>query len=260
MEQLKQCILQHLRYKHFFDLTVTEQVDSTNRLVKEWGQEGKKEGCVLLATEQTNGRGRLGRSFYSPKGTGVYFSVLLRPHLPPEKSLLITTAAAVAVAKAIGENAQIKWVNDVYVKGKKVCGILTESAFSGEKIDYAVLGIGLNLAPPKEGFPEEIQDIAGSVFDLSPAVEQVALLVATILNEFFEAYENLSSPLLVEEYAKRNILQGQIVTAGDITGVVQGITPAFGLILKDQEGTTHVLQAGEVTIGSKRFDLSPSLC
>jgi BirA family biotin operon repressor/biotin-[acetyl-CoA-carboxylase] ligase len=123
-----------------------------------------------------------------------------------------------------------------------------------------VLGVGLNLAPPKEGFPEEIRDIAGSVFDLSPSVEQVALLVATILNEFFEAYQNLSSPLLVEEYAKRNILQGQTVTAGDIIGVVQGITPAFGLILKDQEGTTHVVQAGEVTIGSKRFDLSPSLC
>jgi BirA family biotin operon repressor/biotin-[acetyl-CoA-carboxylase] ligase len=118
---------------------------------------------------QSAGRGRLGRSFYSPGDTGLYMSILLRPALQPENAVLITCAAAVAVSNAIrevcGEEVQIKWVNDLFLHQKKVCGILTEASFSAQTngLDYAVCGIGVNVYPPENGFPEELASIAGAV-------------------------------------------------------------------------------------------------
>lgn len=114
-----------------FDLQVQTEVTSTNTLLKAQAEQGAPEGTVLIAESQTAGKGRLGRHFTSPPGTGIYFSLLLRPHCTAEKSLFITTTAAVAVCEAIeqvtGLNPQIKWVNDVYLNEKKVCGILTGS-------------------------------------------------------------------------------------------------------------------------------------
>ena len=149
------------------DINIFDEVTSTNTLLKEHGKI-KNEWCTFIASSQTGGKGRLGRSFYSPKGSGVYFSVLLKPNLEIEKSILITTAAAVAVTRTLKilgcENAQIKWVNDIFVDNKKVCGILTESVINTEtkKLDFAVLGVGINLIKPKEGFPESIKNIAGA--------------------------------------------------------------------------------------------------
>ena len=236
-----------------FDLTVTEQTDSTNRVVKQWGNEGKPEGAVLIARSQTAGRGRLGRSFFSPQ-SGIYFSILLRPRLPVQDTLRLTTAAAVAVAQAVGDAAQIKWVNDVYCRGKKVCGILTESALSGDRLDYAVVGIGLNLWTPKEGFPADLQAIAGSIFDTRPTEEQVADLISDILERFYRIYQNLFDPALYETYQNRNLLQGKTVTVGELCGRVVGITPDFALQLQDKNGQTHTVQAGEATIGSAAFE------
>ena len=113
-------------------IDVQDSVTSTNTLLKQIAEHGGAEGMVLIAHQQTQGKGRLGRAFFSPKGTGLYLSVLLRPRFSAEEALSITTAAAVAAAQAIdavtGEHAQIKWVNDVYLRGRKVCGILTEAA------------------------------------------------------------------------------------------------------------------------------------
>lgn len=244
-------IKQHLN-TDFFDLTVVEEIDSTNRVVKLWGKEGKPQGAVLIAHSQTAGRGRLGRSFYSPK-SGIYFSILLRPELSPKDTLRLTTAAAVAVADSLGEQARIKWVNDVYWHGKKVCGILTESAFSGEKTDYAVVGIGLNLCKPQGGFPSELSEIAGAIFETTPTEEQVAHLVGDILMRFEKAYQNLFDATLFETYEKRNLLQGKTVTVGRLSGVVMGITKDFALLIKEQSGQIHTVQAGEATIGSAAF-------
>ncbi len=236
----------------FFDLTVVDEIDSTNRVVKQWGKEDKPEGAVLIAHSQTAGRGRLGREFYSPN-SGIYFSILLRPDLSPKDTLRLTTAAAVAVARAIGESAQIKWVNDVYLNGKKVCGILTESAFAGEGLDYAVVGIGLNLWEPQGGFPNELSEIAGAIFETAPTEEQVAHLVGEILMRFEKAYHNLFDSALFKTYEKRNLLQGKTVTVGTLNGVVVGITPDFALQLEDENGQIHTIQAGEATIGSAAF-------
>ncbi len=236
----------------FFDLTVVDEIDSTNLAVKDWGKSGRPAGSVLIAHSQTAGRGRLGREFYSPK-SGIYFSILLRPDLSPQDTLRLTTAAAVAVAEALGEQAQIKWVNDIYLHGKKVCGILTESAFSGEKTDYAVVGMGLNLCKPQGGFPDELSEIAGAIFDNTPTEEQVAHLVAHMLQRFYEYSQNLFDLGIFEAYASRNLLQGKTVTVGTLSGVVVGINEDFALLIKEEAGQIHTIQAGEATIGSAAF-------
>ena len=141
-------------------LRVYPSVTSTNTILKNMAAAGEPEGAVAVAGEQTAGRGRMGRSFYSPPGTGLYLSILLRPGIPAEETTPVTACAAVAVAESIeelsGEPAQIKWVNDVYVRGKKVCGILTEASIDCETriADYLVVGIGVNTAPSPPGiFP-----------------------------------------------------------------------------------------------------------
>jgi BirA family biotin operon repressor/biotin-[acetyl-CoA-carboxylase] ligase len=152
-------------------LEVHKEVTSTNSILKEYAEKGEQEGKVIVAEKQSSGRGRMNRSFYSPEGTGIYLSILLKPNLTFQESLLITTTAAVAVAEAIekvsGCEAKIKWVNDIYCKGKKVCGILTEASLDMESgaLKYAVLGIGINVLKPAGDFPEELKDIAAAVFD-----------------------------------------------------------------------------------------------
>ena len=168
-------------------LQVQTEVTSTNTLLKAQAEQGAPEGTVLIAESQTAGKGRLGRHFTSPPGTGIYFSLLLRPHCTAEKSLFITTTAAVAVCEAIeqvtGLNPQIKWVNDVYLNEKKVCGILTEASvdFENGGLNWAVLGIGINIAVPEEGFPEEIRSIAGAIFDGPCPVEMRSRISAAVI-------------------------------------------------------------------------------
>ena len=143
----------HLNDKNSFSITVLKEVDSTNTYLKNAAEKGEKDGSVIIAETQTAGRGRIGRNFYSDKG-GLYMSILIRPDMPTERSLFITTGTAVAVSKAIektsGKSVGIKWVNDIFIGGKKVCGILTEgtSNFETGQLQYAVVGIGINVTEP----------------------------------------------------------------------------------------------------------------
>ncbi len=149
--------------------TVRKSLDSTNAEALRRAVDGAPEGTVIVAEEQTAGRGRRGRSFFSPAGTGIYLSILVRPALAAERAHLLTCSAAVTVAEAIeacaGVDASIKWVNDVYCRGKKVAGILTEGSFDleGGVLQHAVVGIGVNVRPPHAGFPAEIAERAGAV-------------------------------------------------------------------------------------------------
>lgn len=153
--------------------TVRKSLDSTNAEALRRAVDGAPEGTVIVAEEQTAGRGRRGRSFFSPAGTGIYLSILVRPALAAERAHLLTCSAAVAVAEAIeacaGVDASIKWVNDVYCRGKKVAGILTEGSFDleGGVLQHAVVGIGVNVRPPHAGFPAEIAERAGAVLPAS---------------------------------------------------------------------------------------------
>ena len=158
-------------------LLVYPSISSTNTVLKSLAEEGAEEGLCLIAGEQTAGRGRRGRSFFSPPNSGIYMSVLLRPALQAVDATSITACAAVAVAEAIESlapvNAEIKWVNDIYVEGKKVCGILTEASLDCEngQVNYLIVGIGINTRVPDSDFPEELKSIAGSAFGEKPIRE-----------------------------------------------------------------------------------------
>ena len=174
-------------------ITVLGETDSTNRQILHMAEEGAEEGTVVIAESQTEGRGRLGRQFVSPPGTGIYMSFLLRPKSSAAQAVRITTAAAVAVCDAIEklvrDKTEIKWVNDIYMRGKKVCGILTEGAIDVEtgSVRYAALGIGINVCPPAEGFPPEIENIAGCVLNRhNPGFR--APLAAAVIGNFFREY------------------------------------------------------------------------
>jgi BirA family biotin operon repressor/biotin-[acetyl-CoA-carboxylase] ligase len=164
----------------FLRVNVFDSVNSTNDICLEHASEGETGGYAAVAGTQTGGRGRRGRSFFSPSDTGLYISLLLRPQAcTADKALRFTTAAAVSVCEAIEKvyeaaEPAIKWVNDIYMRGRKVCGILTEASFNIEDgtLDYAVIGIGINVYTPESGFPEEIREIAGSVFPPEKAAEQ----------------------------------------------------------------------------------------
>lgn len=229
-------------------------VDSTNRLAKERAANGAAEGLVILSDTQTAGRGRLGRTFCSPAGTGLYMSVVLRPVLPAEKALLITTAAAVAVCRAIervsDRKAQIKWVNDVYCDEKKVCGILTEAAFAGDNMAYAVLGIGINVRDPEGGFSCEIADIATSVYG-GRGGDRCAL-AAAVLDAFFEEYARLSEEHHVQEYRDRSCLIGKAITVkaptGDCAATALGVDEQCRLLVRYGDGREDALSSGDVSI------------
>ncbi len=250
------------------ELTVYPTLPSTNTALKQAAEAGAPAGTVLIAEEQTAGRGRLGRSFYSPAGTGLYFSVLLRPTLPATECSLITTCAAVACAEAMetisGQKTEIKWVNDIYVDGRKACGILTEAALDLESggLQYAVLGIGINLAPPEQGFPTELQSIAGPLFPDHSGGDVRNRLTAEILNRFFQYYPDLTEKSYLEAYRQRSMLTGQsvyVLRAGDkIPAKVLGIDKDFGLIVAYESGQTEHLSSGEVSI-RKRTAESPKI-
>ncbi len=249
--------------RHTF-IEVREAVTSTNTVLKEIAEQGGKEGHVLIAERQTAGKGRLGRSFASPRGTGLYMSILLRPRFSAEESLSITTAAAVAVAEAVekvtGRRAMIKWVNDVYLDGYKICGILTEASidFETNGLHYAVLGIGVNIREPEGGFPEELKEIAGAIYREAPPPGVRAALAAEILNSFFGFYESLEKRPFLPEYRSRSLLTGKAIrfVCGNkkFSGTVQGIDEEARLLVSLENGEQAAFGAGEVAIDKDFLD------
>ncbi len=238
----------------FYSFSFVPQIDSTNRVVMEWAKLGEEEGKGFLAMSQTAGQGRMGKSFYSPQGSGLYFSLLLTPS-SPDAGLLITAAAGVAMAKAVeqaGRCASIKWVNDIMVENRKVCGILAKGGVEQNR-SYVVLGVGVNLCPPEDGFPAELTGVAGSVFSALPSPRTAANLLACFLKEFYAYYQNLDAKIYWQDYTQRNWLLGKTVTAGQVTGKVTGIDEEFRLLINDEMGKEHAIFAGEVTLGTKNL-------
>ena len=240
------------------DLTVLPTAPSTNALVREKANQGRPEGCIIIACEQTDGRGRYGRQFFSPVDSGVYLSLLLRPTAySPQQATCLTAAAAAAMCQAIeavtGQQPGIKWVNDIFLHGKKVCGILTEAAVGLETgtLNYMVLGAGVNLYPPAEGFPEEIQSIAGSVLERS-CPEAKNRLVGEFLNRFWDFYSHPECRAYLEDYRARSLAVGRNVTvlsAGKaVSAYAYGIDDDFRLLVRYENGDTEALSYGEIRI------------
>lgn len=254
-----QGIIKNLENQDKLDVQVFNTIDSTNNYLKTLATDGAKEGTCIIAAEQTAGRGRIGRKFYSPAGTGIYLSLLLRPgNVPAEKSINITTMAAVAVCMAIekvtGSNPGIKWVNDVFLNDKKVCGILTEGALSMENgyLEYIVLGVGLNAYMPEgEDFPEELKDIVGAIYDEHKS-EGKNLLAAAFLNSFLSLYYEQNENKYYEEYKKRCFVIGKEINVVTPKGTTKAkaidLDSQCHLIVEYENGEREALSSGEISI------------
>ena len=239
-----------------FEIEVLDSCTSTNKVLKERA-EGLKEWHTVIARQQTAGRGRNGRAFFSPDKTGLYMSVLLRPRLKVGEATLITTAAAVAVCRAIealsAEQAQIKWVNDVYVHGKKVCGILTEANLDmeGGTVGYAVLGVGVNVTAPAGGFPTELTSIAGGVFK-GEEPQLRCRLAAEVLRQLHAIFSQLPARDFIKEYRARSFILGHgiLVLRGETSEEAQAeeIDEECRLVVRYQDGRREALSSGEVSI------------
>ena len=240
------------------DIRLFSELESTNTTVRGLASDGAPEGVVVISGSQTGGRGRRGRSFYSPSDTGIYMSLLLRPSfLSAKEALFLTTMAAVAICEAIekvsGKNALIKWVNDIFVNDKKVCGILTEASFGleADSLEYAVLGLGINVCAPSGGFPEEIRDIAGAVFD-SPEADAKNRLAAEVLNRFMSYYGSRDITGYVEEYRRRSLVIGREVLVmapdGPKPAVALDVDNECRLKVRYPDETVESLHSGEISI------------
>ncbi|MGN1015028.1 MAG: biotin--[acetyl-CoA-carboxylase] ligase [Butyricicoccus sp.] len=240
-------------------LEVFSEIDSTNNYLKRKAGE-LPHGHTAVADCQTAGRGRRGRSFLSPSGSGVYLSILLHPTMPLEQINLITVGAAVAICHAIQEAAgfspSIKWVNDVLQDGKKLCGILTEASVEAETglLSYAIVGIGINVRTPEGGLPEEIRSIAGSLEDFAPHAVSRNQLVACFLNHMERCYDRIAhgqTAALMEDYRSYMHFLGQeirIIT-GDAVRPARALTiNEHGHLIVEQDGERRELLAGEISI------------
>ena len=229
-------------------------IDSTNTHAKALAAEGLRNLCVT-ALRQTGGRGRMGRQFFSPEGSGLYFSLLVSPCVKGEDGALLTTFAAVAVAEVLeemtGAKAQIKWVNDVYLQGKKVCGILTEGAvdYTGGNFAYAVIGIGINLHDMH--FPAELASIASDVeTETGVRLDRESVLQA-LLAKFEGMDEQIAEGSFMDGYRARCFVIGKDVTVfrGTETYPAKVLdVNARGELLISVEGETKTLQSGEVSV------------
>lgn len=234
------------------------EMDSTNEAAKRAGDAGAEHGMVFRADRQTAGKGRRGRSWYSESQGNLYFTILLRPELTPEKASMLTLVMAYAVARAIGEctglEALIKWPNDIVVHEKKVCGILSEMKLIGTAVDYCVIGVGVNVG--QKHFAEEIRDKATSLVLETGQPLECHVLLQKILDRFAQEYEqflkaeNLAP--MQEEYNKLLInLDKQVRVLdpkGEYEGIARGITRTGELLVEVSEGLCKKVYAGEVSV------------
>jgi BirA family biotin operon repressor/biotin-[acetyl-CoA-carboxylase] ligase len=238
------------------ELFVFEELDSTNSYVKKLADEGVPEGAVVVAGRQSKGRGRLGRSFYSPEDTGIYMSILLRPEIDLQQSVRITSMAAVAVAEAIETvskvHAGIKWVNDIYLDGKKVCGILVEAGIDAQeqKLNSAVLGIGINVG--EMDFPEELSGIATSVSNVCGFEIERENLIAEVIRSLEKWYPTILDGSFLKESKRRSILLGKEIRVHNYDGSCYEARAVdlddMGHLLIEKDGKKEYLDSGEVSV------------
>ena len=239
-----------------FSVLVEREVSSTNTILRAMADRGAPAGLVLFAEHQTAGRGRRGRTFFSPQ-QGLYCSLLLRPGGQAASALTVTTTAAVAVCRALAAFTDvplaIKWVNDIYCRDRKIAGILTEAVTGGRgEVDCLILGIGINLVHPREGFPPELRDKAASLFDAAPYTGFPNAVAARLLDELDHALFADDPDAILAEYRRRSWLTGRtvVVQQGDNSfhARVLSIEDDYALRVLAESGKTVLLNSGEVSI------------
>ncbi len=237
------------------EIELHREIDSTNRRAKELAAKGAPHGMLVCARSQTGGRGRFQRSFHSPEDGGVYMSLILRPTLPAERAVMLTSMTAVAVARAIEHIAdvqvKIKWVNDLYINARKVCGILCEAGmdFESGQLEYAVVGVGVNTA--RQEFPPELQGIATSVGNECGREISPNRLTAEICACMEAEYEHLSDGRFMAESRERSNVIGRkiLVLRGDerFSARALDIDDQGGLVIETDAGVQTV-RSGEISI------------
>ena len=248
-------IRKYLREETNVILDVRKTVESTNVVMKDYVD--MPEGYVIAAAEQTGGIGRLGRPFKSPKNTGIYFSILLKPVIDYKDVTLLTVIAAVSICEAIekysDKKPQVKWVNDVFIGDKKVSGTLTQASMSMENLhpEYVIVGTGINIYEPEGGFGKELKNIAGAVFDEKQNDIKNKILAET-LNNYFYYYRNFEKKEFIKKYQERSLIDGKniYVVEGDnkIPATAITIDDECHLIVRYDDGREAALSTGEISI------------
>jgi len=231
-------------------LYLMDETDSTNLRLKEWAREGSVHApALLIARSQTQGRGRLGRSFLSPPGTGLYMSLLLRPEgswTPGQVTILAAVSVCLAIEEMTGLQPRIKWVNDLFLRGKKICGILAEMAG-----DQVIVGVGVNLQTPPGGFPADLS-IAGA---LDCEIDRLTL-AGKIAARMLEGAKHPGDPDILSAYRQRMFLMGREIqyleNGTQKNARVTGVDEDGGLMIRDGD-EDKILRTGEVTLGSYSF-------
>jgi len=246
------------------ELFVFDEIDSTNLEAKRRAIGRGNDAAIIIANSQTLGRGRFGRTFHSPEGCGIYMSILLKPTKEQmAEAVMLTTAAAVAVCRAVNSlsdvSPQIKWVNDIYVNDKKVCGILTEAVADMESgmIESVVIGIGINFKTGEQPLPDEIANIAGAIFDKKVPISRNRM-AAQVVNELFDILPDLQTRSFLKEYRERSMLLGKeiVYSRGDqkFSAIAEDIDDDGALVVTFIDGTREALRSGEVSVRPKSME------
>lgn len=233
------------------------ETDSTNAQAKDIAARGAPEGTIVVSEKQTKGKGRGARSWFSPPWDGIYLSLILRPNIAPREAPRITLLTAVAITETLLSITKlqiaIKWPNDILVNGKKLAGILTEMSTEGERIDYVVVGLGLNVNTPQ--FPTDIEGRATSILiETGERFPRVALAKEYLEwhEKYYEVFQRIGFEPIRERWKELTNIIGQQVTVEttdrEYTGVVQDIDTDGALILRDNTGQSHRIIFGDVTL------------
>ena len=256
---MRQKIVQQLRESCPWQdsLLYFESIDSTNTRAKELAFQGAPHGTVLIADHQTGGRGRRGRSFHSPAGSGIYMSVILRPHCPPSELMHLTCAAAVALCDAVenscGFRPGVKWTNDLVYSQRKLAGILTELGFDNQgHVDWAIVGMGINCTQAESQFPEEIRSMAGSLASVSGKSIDRTKVAAAMMDALYRMNLTEKEKILAQ-YRANCVTLGKEVSVVRADGIVHHCTALDiddegALIVRHADGHLETVSSGEVSI------------
>ncbi|HBL83864.1 MAG: biotin--[acetyl-CoA-carboxylase] ligase [Clostridiales bacterium GWF2_38_85] len=236
---------------------IYKEIDSTNNEAKRLIANGMTTNALIAAETQTAGRGRFGRQFYSPEQTGIYMTLIVNPQFNINDAVLITSAASVAVVRTIekltDKKPQIKWVNDVYLDGKKICGILTEATTSFETgtVQSIIIGIGINISTAD--FPVELKDVAAA---LNPDGITRNKLIATIVDNLLELTDNLTDRSFLDDYRSHSLVIGKHIdyykNGEKFNAYAAAIDDTGGLVIRNANGSEETLRSGEITVRVKR--------
>ena len=236
-----------------------KQASSSNDIARELASAPDSHGTVIVVDSQTNGRGRMGRHFISSSENGLYMSIILKPDGSCEKYNLLTPLASVAVLKAIERLAdvrpRIKWVNDIYLNDKKICGILTESKISENGFEYIICGIGVNITAPSGGFDKEISSIAGAIFEGEAPNDFKMQLCKSITEQFFKYYDAIDNKEFMNIYREKSSIIGcevDVYCGNEIvSGIATDIDQNGALCIKCKDGSARCFNSGEARVRAR---------